>query len=51
MSKSTDLIVIEKIEHMFANNISFLNDKNDHSILFGIKNLKEYLKSKKIEIR
>ena len=27
MSKSTDLIGIEKIEHMFANNISFLSDK------------------------
>ena len=27
MSKSTDLTGIEKIEHMFANNISFLNDK------------------------
>ena len=27
MSKSTDLIGIEKIEHMFANNISFSNDK------------------------
>ena len=30
---------------------NFLNDKREHSIVFSIKKLKEYLKSKKIEIR
>ena len=47
--KVSELLDRKKIP--LSGSTSFLNNKNDHSILFGINNLKEYLKSKKIEIR
>ena len=43
--------LLDKKKIPLSGSTSFLNNKNDHSILFGINNLKEYLKSKKIEIR
>lgn len=43
--------LLDKKKIPLSGSTSFLKNKNDHSILFGIGNLKEYLKSKKIEIR
>jgi len=43
--------LLDKKDIHLTGSTNFLKNNNNHPILFGIKNLKEYLKSKKIEIR
>ena len=43
--------LLEKKKIPLTGSTNFLNDKKEHSIVFSIKKLKEYLKSKKIKIR
>ena len=49
LERSTKLL--DKKDIHLTGSTNFLKNNNNHPILFGIKNLKEYLKSKKIEIR
>mgnify|MGYP006088226169 CR=1 FL=1 len=43
--------LLDKKEIPLTGSTNFLKDKNTHAISFEIKKLKEYLKSKKIEVR